>query len=247
MSQDPAPGHSHTVHSFDEDLKVLGNMIADMGARASRALTDATRALLERNTPLAQQVIAGDRGLDLLQHEIEEKAVTTLARRQPVAVDLREVVAAMRIAGDLERVGDLAKNVAKRVVAIADQPSPANLATGLGPLSERAGQQLAAVLKAYAGRDDAAALAVWRADGEIDVMLTSLFRELLTYMMEDPRSIGYSTHLLFCAKNLERVGDHATNIAETAHYMITGEVLIAERPKGDESSTIDPSLRSPQT
>jgi phosphate transport system protein len=237
----------HTVASFDEDLKVLGNMIADMGMRACRSLGDATRALLECNTALAQQVIAADHGLDLLQHEIEEKAVSTLARRQPVAVDLREVVSAMRIAGDLERIGDLAKNVAKRVVAVADQPSPANLATGLAPLSERAGEQLSTVLKAYADRDDAAALAVWRADGEIDVMLASLFRKLLTYMMEDPRSIGYGTHLLFCAKNLERIGDHATNIAETAHYMITGEVLIAERPKGDGSSAIDPSLRSPQT
>jgi phosphate transport system protein len=244
MTQDT--GHSHTVASFDADLKVLGGMIAEMGERAGRALAEATRALAERNLQLAQQVIASDRGLDLLQHDIEEKAVTTLARRQPVAVDLREVVSAMRIAGDLERVGDLAKNVAKRVIAIGDQQSPVNLTAGIGMLCERAGQQLVAVLKAYAARDDAAALAVWRADGEIDALFTSLFRELLTYMMEDPRSIGFCTHLLFCAKNLERVGDHATNIAETAHYVITGEALLAERPKGDESIAIE-SLRPPQT
>jgi phosphate transport system protein len=153
----------------------------------------------------------------------------------------------MRIAGDLERVGDLAKNVAKRVIAIGGRPSPVNLATGLSTLSERVNQQLTAVLDAYAARDDQAALVVWQADGAIDGLFTSLFRELLTYMMEDPRSIGFCTHLLFCAKNLERVGDHATNIAETAHYVITGEALIAERPKGDDSAAIDPSLRPPQT
>jgi phosphate transport system protein len=238
MSQDANPEHSHTVASFDTDLKVLGGMIADMGMRAGRALAEATRALTERNAQLAQQVIASDRSLDLLQHEIEEKAVATLARRQPMAVDLREIVSTMRIAGDLERVGDLAKNVAKRVIAIGEQPSPVNLATGLSSLSERVNAQLAAVLKAYADRDDKAALEVWHADGQIDTHFTSLFRELLTYMMEDPRSIGFCTHLLFCAKNLERVGDHATNIAETAHYVITGEALIAERPKGDESSAL---------
>jgi phosphate transport system protein len=246
MSNDTGTAHAHTVASFDDDLKVLGTMVADMGARAGRALAEATRALVERNLQLAQQVIASDRHLDLLQHDIEEKAVATLARRQPMAVDLREVVSTMRITGDLERIGDLAKNVAKRVVAIGDQPAPAHLANGLGTLSARVGQQLAAVLKAYGARDDAAALAVWRADGEIDTLFTSLFRELLTYMMEDPRSIGFCTHLLFCAKNLERVGDHATNIAETAHYVITGEALIAERPKGDESIAIE-SLRPPQT
>jgi phosphate transport system protein len=247
MSHEAAAGTApHTVAAFDADLKVLGTMVADMGTRAGRALAEATRALTERNIQLAQQVIASDRSLDLLQHEIEEKAVTTLARRQPMAVDLREVVSTMRIAGDLERIGDLAKNVAKRVIAIGEQPAPVNLANGLGTLSQRVGEQLAAVLKAYAARDDAVALGVWRADGDIDTLFTSLFRELLTYMMEDPRSIGFCTHLLFCAKNMERVGDHATNIAETAHYVITGEALIAERPKGDESIAIE-SLRPPQT
>ena len=195
--------------------------------------------------PLAQQVIASDRSLDLLQQEIEEMAVATLARRAPLAVDLREVVSAMRVAGDLERIGDLAKNVAKRVIAIGDQATPVDLSTGLGALAERVGRQLSEVLKAYAARDDTAALAVWRSDCEIDALFTSLFRELLTYMMEDPRSIGFCTHLLFCAKNLERVGDHATNIAETAHYVITGEALVAERPKGDESIAIG-SLRPAQ-
>jgi phosphate transport system protein len=243
MSQ---PG-AHTVSSFDADLKVLADMVADMGARAGRALADATRALLERNVELAQQVIASDRGIDLLQHELEERAVTTLARRQPLAVDLREIVSNMRIAGDLERVGDLAKNLAKRVIAIGEQQSPHNLAGGLDTLSTRVGEQLSNVLRAYRERDHPGALKVWRADGDIDRLFTSLFRELLTYMMEDPRSIGFCTHLLFCAKNLERVGDHATNIAETAHYVITGEILAVERPKGDETTIIEPSLRPPQT
>ena len=240
MTQDagtPGTGHPHTVAAFDADLKVLGDMVAEMGVRAARALSEATRALTERNIQLAQQVIASDRGLDLMQHEIEERAVTTLARRQPMAVDLREIVSTMRIAGDLERVGDLAKNVAKRVIAIGAQPAPANLAAGLGILSERVGQQLAAVLKAYAERSDAAAMEVWTSDGTIDGLFTSLFRELLTYMMEDPRSIGYCTHLLFCAKNLERAGDHATNIAETVHYLVSGTPLTDERPKKDNSST----------
>jgi phosphate transport system protein len=247
LSRDAGASAPHTVASFDADLKALAGMVAEMGARAGRALAEATRALTERNVRMAQQVVASDRGLDLMQHEIEEKAVTTLARRQPMAVDLREIVSTMRIAGDLERVGDLAKNVAKRVIAIGEQPAPANLATGLGILSARVGHQLAAVLEAYAERDDAAAMEVWRSDGAIDAIFTSLFRELLTYMMEDPRSIGYCTHLLFCAKNLERVGDHATNIAETAHYVMTGEALIAERPKADTSLAIEPSLRPPQT
>jgi phosphate transport system protein len=241
------PMRQHTVSSFDADLEVLAGLIADMGDRAGRSLADATRALIERNAQLAQQVIASDRGIDHLQHEIEERAVQTLARRQPMAVDLREIVSTMRIAGDLERVGDLAKNVAKRVIAIGDQPSPTNLAAGLGTLSGRVGQQLSLVLKAYRERDDAAALEVWKADGAIDALFTSLFRELLTYMMEDPRSIGFCTHLLFCAKNLERVGDHATNIAETAHYVIVGEILAAERSKADESTVIEPNLRPPKT
>jgi phosphate transport system protein len=239
--------NQHTVASFDADLKALAGMIGEMGSRASNSLADATKALLERNVQLAQQVIASDRQIDELQHQIEERAVATIAKRQPMAVDLREIISTMRVANDLERVGDLAKNVAKRVMAIGDQPSPVNVTSGLNTLSSRVSEQLTHVLRAYSNRDEAAALAVWRADGAIDALFTSLFRELLTYMMEDPRSIGFCTHLLFCAKNLERVGDHATNIAETAHYVITGDTLAVERPKADESSAIAPSLRPSQS
>jgi phosphate transport system protein len=237
----------HTVSSFDADLKVLAGLIGEMGSRAGNLLADATKALLERNVQLAQQVIVADRIIDDLQHQIEERAVTTIAKRQPMAIDLREIVSTMRIANDLERVGDLAKNVAKRVIAIGDQASPVNVTSGLSTLSARVNEQLSQVLRAYRNRDDESALEVWKADGAIDVLFTSLFRELLTYMMEDPRSIGFCTHLLFCAKNLERVGDHATNIAETAHYVITGDLLAAERPKADESSALDASLRPPQS
>jgi phosphate transport system protein len=233
----------HTVASFDADLEALAGMIGDMGARAGQALANATKALLERNVHLAQQVIAADRSIDDLQHQIEERAVSTIAKRQPMAIDLREIISTMRIANDLERVGDLAKNVAKRVIAIGEQPSPVTVASGLGTLSRRVSEQLFQVLWAYRDRNDRAALDVWRADGAIDALFTSLFREPLTYMMEDPRSIGFCTHLLFCAKNLERVGDHATNIAETTHYVITGDMLAAERPKADESA----NLRPPQS
>ncbi|MGH8430457.1 MAG: phosphate signaling complex protein PhoU, partial [Solimonas sp.] len=227
--------------------KALAGMIGEMGSRAGHAFADATKALLERNVELAQQVIALDRQIDDLQHQVEERAIMTIAKRQPMAIDLREIISTIRIANDLERVGDLAKNVSKRVIAIGEQPSPLNVASGLRTLSARVSEQLGHVLLAYSNRDDAGVLEVWKADGDIDALFTSLFRELLTYMMEDPRSIGFCTHLLFCAKNIERVGDHATNIAETAHYVITGDVLVTERPKADQSSTIDASLRPPQS
>jgi phosphate transport system protein len=220
-------------------------MISDMGARVGRALADSTRGLIERDPQLAQQVIASDRVVDLLQHDIEERAVATIAKRQPVAVDLREIVSTIRIANDLERVGDLSKNIAKRVIAIGDQPPPINFTTGLATLSARVGDQLSAAVRAYHDRNDTNAVAVWKADKAIDALFTSLFRELLTYMMEDPRSIGLCTHLLFCAKNLERVGDHATNIVETAHYVITGELITAERPKADTTSGMAPNLLPP--
>jgi phosphate transport system protein len=179
--------------------------------------------------------------MDRLQHSIEGKAVSTIATRQPVAIDLRQIISTIRIASDLERIGDLAKNVAKRVIAMGEQPASIKIASSLAPLAARVGEQLQHVIAAYRGRDDAMALEVWRSDGAIDTLHTSLFRELLTYMMEDPRSIGVCAHLLFCAKNLERIGDHATNVAETTHYMIMGDMLSSDRPKADGSSGVDPN------
>ncbi|CAA0107775.1 Phosphate-specific transport system accessory protein PhoU [Starkeya nomas] len=226
----------HIVSSFDTDLKEIGRSVVEMGGQAERLVADSVEALVKRDTELAQKVIVLDGPVDLLQREIEEKAVLTIARRQPLASDLREIVAAMRIANDLERIGDLAKNTAKRVLALTGEFHPQKLVRGVEHMSNIVLEQLKVVLDSYASRDDAKALEVWQRDGEVDILYTSLFRELLTYMMEDPRNISLCTHLLFCAKNIERIGDHATNIAETVHYLATGQLLTEERPKQDTSS-----------
>ena len=212
----------HIVSSFDNDLKEIGRRVVEMGGQAERLVADSVEALVKRDSESAQKVIVLDGPIDLLQREIEEKAILTIARRQPLAGDLREIVAAMRIANDLERIGDLAKNTAKRVLALSGEFHPQKLVRGVEHMSGIVLEQLKMVLDAYANRDQARALEVWQRDGEVDVLYTSLFRELLTYMMEDPRNISLCTHLLFCAKNIERIGDHATNIAETVHYLATG-------------------------
>jgi phosphate transport system protein len=237
----------HTVAAYDAELKALDALLDEMANRAEASLEDAAKALFAGDVPMARRVIADDAAIDQLQHSIEDKAITTIARRQPVAIDLRQIVSTIRIASDLERIGDLAKNVAKRVLALGEQPASVKVASSLAPLADRVRGQLRNVAAAYRARDDAAALEVWRSDGAIDTLHTLLFRELLTYMMEDPRSIGFCAHLLFCAKNLERIGDHATNIAETTHYMITGNMLSTDRPKADGSSGIDPSWGSDRT
>ncbi|WAC28215.1 MULTISPECIES: phosphate signaling complex protein PhoU [unclassified Ancylobacter] len=226
----------HIVSSFDADLKELSRRVVEMGGQAERLVADSVEALVKRDTELAQKVIVLDGPVDLLQREIEEKAILTIARRQPLAGDLREIVAAMRIANDLERIGDLAKNTAKRVLALTGEFHPQKLVRGVEHMSGMVLEQLKMVLDSYASRDNDRALEVWRRDGDIDVLYTSLFRELLTYMMEDPRNISLCTHLLFCAKNIERIGDHATNIAETVNYLATGQQLTDERPKQDTSS-----------
>jgi phosphate transport system protein len=166
-----------------------------------------------------------------LQRDVEDHAVLTIAKRQPMAIDLRELVGAMRIASDLERVGDLAKNIAKRAIKIAEDARVPRAGVGLKHMGEVAGVQLKNVLDAYAARDKQSAYKIWLRDAEIDALEDALFRDLLTFMMEDPRNITYCTHLLFCSKNVERIGDHATNIAETIHYIVTGESLPIERPK----------------
>jgi phosphate transport system protein len=226
----------HIVASFDEDLKELAQRISEVGGLAERAVDRSVGALVTVDPAVARKVIEDDDRIDELQHEIEEKAILTIARRQPMAQDLREIMAAIHIANDLERVGDLAKNTAKRVIAIGGQFQPQQFVHGVEHIAELALEQLKNVLDSYVARDLDQALAVWRRDNEIDVLYTSLFRELLTYMMEDPRNISFCTHLLFCAKNIERIGDHATNIAEIGHYLITGVALTDERPKKDTSS-----------
>ncbi len=226
----------HTVTSFDADLRDLKRLIAEMGGIAETMQADAIDALARHDVRLAQKIIAADPRLDQLQREVEEKAILFIARRQPMAIDLRDVVATIRLANDLERVGDLVKSVAKRVLAMDGQFPPQKLMAGFNNMSIMALNQFKEVIDAYTTRDAQAALAVWQRDGEIDQLYNSLFRELLTYMMEDPRNIGPSTHLLFIAKNIERIGDHATNIAETVHFQVVGTTIKGERPKGDTSA-----------
>ncbi|WP_309085929.1 phosphate signaling complex protein PhoU [Chelativorans sp.] len=228
----------HIMRSFDEELRFLANQIGAMGGYAERMVDEAVAALVGGDVALARKVIEDDLYLDLKEREIGEKAVVIIAKRQPMAADLREIVGAIRISGDLERIGDLGKNIAKRVVAVTEARQPTRLFRGLSSLTELALTQLKEVLDAYATRSAEKIGFVRDRDEEIDAMYTSLFRELLTYMMEDPRNITACTHLIFCAKNIERIGDHATNIAETVFHIITGTTMPPERPKVDQSHKI---------
>ena len=226
----------HTVSAFEQELLSLARQLVHMGGLAEKAMVDATSSLTRRDVDLAQHVIGEDIKIDGLQRDIEESAILIIARRQPVAQDLREIVAALRISNDLERIGDLAKNIGKRVVAMQADLFPQKLLNGVETLSQLAMTQLKDVLDAYAHQDTAKAIDVRNHDEKIDQVYTSLFRELLTYMMEDPRNITPCTHLLFTSKNIERIGDHTTNIAETVCYMATGEVPQDDRPKVDGTS-----------
>ena len=227
----------HTHKAFDTDLQDLSRMIAEMGGLAERQIGDAIDALNRHDADLSRSIIAEDAKIDLLQREIEEKAILTIARRQPMAIDLRDIVGALRVSNDLERIGDLAKNIAKRVMVLDGELNLQKVMRGVEHMTELVLTQIKDVLDAYSRRDVTKALAVWRGDEEVDAVNNSLFRELLTYMMEDPRNISVCIHLLFCAKNIERMGDHATNIAETIYYMVEGRPLPDERPKGDNTST----------
>ena len=226
----------HTLQAFDTDLLELAHKIADMGRLDDDQIAAATKALVICDGALAQRVIAADDRIDALQRAIEEKAVTTIARRQPMAVDLREIVGALRISNDLERVGDLAENIAKRVLLLGEECHIHEVVLEFQRMAELVRDQLHRVLQSYERRDVAAAMEVWRKDEEVDALNTALFRELLTYMMENPRNIAFGTHLLFCAKNIERAGDHATNIAETVYYIVEGRAISEERPKADVTS-----------
>jgi phosphate transport system protein len=228
----------HIFRAYDEELKDLAKRIAAMGGHAERMVEHSVTALVNSDLGLAQQVVRDDAALDEAQREIDDRAIIVIARRQPVAADLREIIGAIRIASDLERVGDLGKSIAKRVVAVTETSQPVSFFRGLSALSALALTQLKDVLDVYASRSIDSIGSVRDRDGEIDAMYTSLFRELLTYMMEDPRNITPCTHLLFCAKNIERIGDHATNIAETVYYVATGEQLPMERLKDDKSHRV---------
>ena len=225
--------NEHTAKAFDVDLQDLSRMVAEMGGLAEKQIADSVDALAKRDSDRADRVVVADAAIDALQREIEERSVLTIARRQPMAVDLREIVSALRIANDLERIGDLAKNIAKRVTPITADFHPQKVIRGVEHMAALVLAQLKQVLDAYAGHDLEKAMLVWNGDEEVDAMCTSLFRELLTYMMEDPRHITFCIHLMFSAKNIERMGDHATNIAETVYFMVQGRPITDERPKGD--------------
>ena len=227
----------HIVKAYDEDLAQLKTMLAQMGGLVEQQLDSAIDALARRDVELADRVIQNDERVDALEHQIEEKAITTIAKRQPMARDLREIMVAIRVSSDLERIGDLAKNTAKRTHAIYDA-LPRKLMAGVTRMGRLAQEELKNILDAYARSDANKAIEVWRSDEELDALYNSIFRELLTYMMEDPRNISLCTHLLFAAKNMERIGDHATNVAENIHYLVHGKPLSEGRPKRDVTSTL---------
>ena len=232
----------HTTKAFDSDLQDLARAIAEMGGLAERQIAEAIEALTTRDSERAWRVINADAAIDNMQRAIEERAIETIARRQPVAVDLRQVVGILRIANELERIGDLAKNISKRIIAINGEDMPRRSLRGVSHMANLMLAQLRDVLDSFARRDAAKAIEVWTRDQDVDRLYTSLFRELLVHMMENPITVTFGIHLLFCTKNLERMGDHATNIAESVYYMVNGQSLLRERPKADVTSMLTGAL-----
>ncbi len=225
----------HIIKSYDQELQRLDNIVAEMGGLGESQLASAMEAVVKRDADLAARVIESDAKVDELEREIESLVVRLLALRQPMARDLRQIVAALKISTDLERIGDYASNVAKRSIAL-DQSAPVKPVHALPRMARLGASMIKDVLDAYIERDADKAIAVWLRDEELDEMYTSLFRELLTYMIEDPRNITSGTHLLFMAKNLERIGDHCTNIAETLYFLVHGTPMTQVRPKRDRTS-----------
>ena len=215
----------HIVSSYEDELTALAQAISGMGGEVEAAVGSAVDALLKLDPARARQIVENDKRVDEMHRRIEEMAISMIARRQPMARDLRAIVTAIQVANDLERVGDMAKAVSRRAMQIEGLSLAPKFYNGVKHMANLILRQLKAALDAYSNRDPDAAVDVINADEEIDAMYTSLFRELLTYMMEDPRNITPCTHLLFCSKSLERVGDHATNIAERAFYLETGQQM----------------------
>jgi phosphate transport system protein len=231
MSETP----EHLVKSYDLELKRLRNMMTQMGGTVERQVALAAEAIMHRDAASAARAVEEDAKVDALEREVETFVIRLLALRQPVAGDLRQIVAALKITGDLERIGDYAANVAKRSIVLAEFSLPYSLA-GLGHMARLVQAQLKSIIDALGDNDADKAMEVWRSDQAVDDIYNTIFRELITYMMEDPRNITPCTHLLFIAKNLERIGDHATNVAENLYYAVKGESLPESRPKGDTSA-----------
>jgi phosphate transport system protein len=225
----------HTVSAYDKELENLRSSIARMGGLAEAQIAGSIDALFKRSADRAAQIVAGDQALDSLEIAIEKDAISILARRQPMASDLREIVSALKMSSILERIGDYAKNIAKRITAISDAQNVRIVRT-VGDMAHLVQKMLKDVLDAYIDQDDVKALDVWERDTAVDDLYNSLFRELLTYMMEDPRLITPCTHLLFAAKNVERMGDHVTNLAEIVYYLVRGDLIEDTRPKTDTTS-----------
>jgi phosphate transport system protein len=232
----------HIVKSYDEELTQLNRTIVEMGGLAEAQLANALQAVGKRDNELASRIVENDARMDAMDRDIQQFTVRLFALRQPMAKDLRTIVGALRIASDLERIGDYAKNIAKRALALNQAPPvrPVSAVPLMGRLIQ---EMIKDILDSYVDQDQEKALAVWHRDAEVDEMHDSLFRELLTYMMEDPRNITPCTHLLFVAKNLERMGDHATNIAENIYFQVCGEPLEDLRPKGGVGSDHDAPAR----
>jgi phosphate transport system protein len=236
MTDAPVPGE-HIVKAYDDEIKQLNNSIIEMGGLTEAQLEAAIRALVNRDADLAYRIIEDDDRIDELNYQVDEQAMRMLALRQPMALDLRNVVAAIKISADLERIADYATNMARRTIPLTETAP-------LGPIHviPRMGRLVTGMMKnvidAYIEQDAGKALDVWHADHEVDEMYVSLFRELLTYMMEDPRRITPCTHVLFMAKNLERMGDHVTNICETIYFLVHGERFREERPRKTRSDRL---------
>ncbi len=224
-----------TVQAYAVALSDLAQKVERLGGMAETALSISVTSLTRRNSALAQDAIARDIKIDALHREIERDAVNLLALHQPVAADLRHVISSWRIASEIARIGELARNIARRVL-ILNEGAPAPLVGSVERMAKIVMANLKQVLDAYTNRDTFSAMAVWMWDEDVDSHFNALFRELLTYMMDDPRLITPCAHLLIIAKNLERVGDHATNIAERLHYLVTGEDISGERPKISSTS-----------
>ncbi len=224
----PSTGADHIVQSYSDELTALAQLIAEMGGQVEVAIENGTKALLKLDRELADLTIIADQRIDDMQRRIDDMAVSMIARRQPMASDLRSIITAIHVASDLERVGDMAKQLARRSLKLEGLTLQPTFYNGVKNMTMLVLRQIKEALDAYANRDSAGAIEVCNRDDEVDAMHTSLFRELLTYMMEDPRNITPCTHLLFCAKSLERIGDHATNIAERAYYLQTGKQLSSD-------------------
>ena len=237
--------NEHTLKFFGEELAQLKAEVARMGGLAEAQVSDAIEAVAGRDVPLAQSLIGRDAKLDQMQVDIERKSIRMIALRQPVAQDLRRTVSALKMAWSLERTGDLAKNIAKRALVISEAEPITPLTRSIERMGRMVAGRLKTALDAYTAGDLASAMQVWNADEEVDEQYNSMFRELLTYMMSDPRMISSCAHLLFIGKNLERIGDHATNIAEILHYEITGEEIMGDRPKWQDVDVRDEPVALP--